>query len=179
MRLADRMSQLGTESAFDVLAQATVLEAAGRRVIHLEIGEPDFATPAHVVAAAEEAMAKGLTHYVAAPGIWPLREAVAASLARSGRLATSPDRVVITPGGKPVMFFTILALCQAGDEVVCPDPGLAQRKDGEEHHRLAARSDHDAVRRRRQPARLGQRSRHRLPQRPDPRRGDVVRQSVC
>ena len=124
MRLADRMSQLGTESAFDVLAQATVLEAAGRRVIHLEIGEPDFATPAHVVAAAEEALANGLTHYVAAPGIWPLREAVAASLAKSGRLATSPDRVVITPGGKPVMFFTILALCQAGDEVICPDPGF-------------------------------------------------------
>ena len=124
MRLADRMSQLGTESAFDVLAQATVLEAAGRRVIHLEMGEPDFATPAHVVAAAEEALANGLTHYVAAPGIWPLREAVAASLAKLGRLATSPDRVVITPGGKPVMFFTILALCQAGDEVVCPDPGF-------------------------------------------------------
>src|SRR5664280_442513 len=111
MRLADRMSQLGTESAFDVLAQATVLEAAGRRVIHLEIGEPDFATPARRRSASVRWPTPFLPPRPHAPGIWPLREAVAASLAKLGRLATSPDRVVITPGGKPVMFFTILALC--------------------------------------------------------------------
>jgi aspartate aminotransferase len=124
MRFADRMGRLGTESAFEVLARARALELAGARVIHLEIGEPDFDTPAHVVAAAEEALARGLTHYVPAPGIPELRTAVAAYLERAGRLRTSPDRVVVTPGAKPIMFFTILALCQEGDEVLYPDPGF-------------------------------------------------------
>ena len=124
VRLADRMSVLGTESAFAVLAKARALEAQGRRVVHLEIGEPDFPTPAHVVAAGQRALEQGLTRYVASAGIRPLRESVAAHLARTGRLETSPDQVVITPGGKPVMFFTLLALCQAGDEVICPDPGF-------------------------------------------------------
>ena len=124
MRLADRMARLDTESAFAVLAKATALEAAGRSVVHLEIGEPDFPTPPHVIAAAEAALARGLTHYVASPGIPELREAVAAHLDRTGRLQTSADRVLITPGGKPVMFYSILALCQEGDEVLCPDPGF-------------------------------------------------------
>ncbi len=124
MRLADRMGRLGTESAFEVLARATALEATGRTVVHLEIGEPDFPTPPHVVEAAEQALARGLTHYVPSPGIAPLREAVAAHLGRTGRLQTTADRVLITPGGKPVMLYTILALCQAGDEVLCPDPGF-------------------------------------------------------
>ena len=124
MRLADRMARLDTESAFAVLAKANALERAGRTVVHLEIGEPDFPTPPHVVAAAEAALARGLTHYVASPGIRELREAVAAHLARTGRLHTSADRVVITPGGKPIMFYSILALCQDGDEVLCPDPGF-------------------------------------------------------
>jgi aspartate/methionine/tyrosine aminotransferase len=124
MRLADRMGRLGTESAFEVLARARALERAGREVIHLEIGEPDFATPAHIVAAAQEALAAGHTHYVPAPGIIELREAVAAFLERSGRLRTSPERVIVTPGAKPVMFFTMLALCQEGDEVLYPDPGF-------------------------------------------------------
>ena len=124
MRLADRMTRLDTESAFAVLAKANALEATGRAVVHLEIGEPDFPTPPHVVAAADQALARGLTHYVAAPGIPELREAVAAHLARAGRLETTADRVVITPGGKPVMFYSILALCQEGDEVLCPDPGF-------------------------------------------------------
>lgn len=123
-QLAGRMGRLGTESAFAVLAQAQALEAAGRSVVHLEIGEPDFATPAHIVEAAVEALRAGRTHYVAAPGIPPLREAVAAFLERNGRLRASPDRVVITPGAKPIMFFTILALCEPGDEVLCPDPGF-------------------------------------------------------
>jgi aspartate aminotransferase len=124
MRLADRMARLGTESAFEVLARARALEAAGVEVLHLEIGEPDADTPAHIVAAAQEALARGLTHYVPAPGILELRAAVAAFLERTGRLRTSPDRVVVTPGAKPIMFFTILALCQPGDEVLYPDPGF-------------------------------------------------------
>ena len=123
-RLADRMSVLGTESAFAVLTRARALEAQGRRIVHLEIGEPDFPTPAHVVAAGQQALAQGLTRYVPSAGILPLRECVATHLAATGRLHTSPDSVVITPGGKPVMFFTLLALCQAGDEVICPDPGF-------------------------------------------------------
>jgi aspartate aminotransferase len=124
MKLADRMARLGTESAFEVLAKARALEAAGVEVIHLEIGEPDAATPAHIVAAGQEALAQGLTHYVPAPGTLELRTAVAAFLERTGRLTTTPDRVVVTPGAKPIMFFTILALCQPGDEVLYPDPGF-------------------------------------------------------
>lgn len=124
MRLARRMERLGTESAFEVLSKAVALERQGRRVVHLEIGEPDFPSPPHVNAAVERALADGHTHYVPSPGILPLREAVAAHLESAGRLRTSPDRVVITPGGKPVMFFTMLALCEPGDEVIYPDPGF-------------------------------------------------------
>jgi aspartate aminotransferase len=125
IRLADRMARLGTESAFEVLARAKALEAAGKTVIHLEIGEPDFPTAEHISAAAVEALLGGQTHYVPAPGIAPLREAVAAFLDRTGRLrGVSPGRVVVTPGAKPIMFFTILALCGPGDEVLYPDPGF-------------------------------------------------------
>jgi aspartate aminotransferase len=124
VKLADRMGRLGTESAFEVLVRARALELTGAKVIHLEIGEPDFDTPPHIVAAAGDALAKGNTHYVPAPGIPELRAAVAAFLERTGRLRTSPDRVVVTPGAKPIMFFTILALCQEGDEVLYPDPGF-------------------------------------------------------
>jgi len=118
------MDRLGTESAFAVLAQAQALEKTGRRVIHLEIGEPDFATPAHVVEAAKEGLEAGHTHYVPAPGTPRLRETVSTFLERTGRLRTTPDRVVITPGAKPVMFYTIMALCEEGDEVLFPDPGF-------------------------------------------------------
>jgi aspartate aminotransferase len=125
IRLAERMGRLGTESAFEVLARAKALEAAGRVVIHLEIGEPDFPTADHISAAAVEALLGGQTHYVPAPGIPALRESVAAFLDRTGRLRdVSPGRVVVTPGAKPIMFFTILALCAAGDEVLYPDPGF-------------------------------------------------------
>ncbi|MFG1911277.1 pyridoxal phosphate-dependent aminotransferase [Kribbella sp. NPDC048928] len=124
MRLAQRMDRLGTESAFEVLAKAKALEAQGREIVHLEIGEPDFDTPPHVIAAAQQALDKGMTHYVPAPGIPELRGAVADFLDRSGRLRTTPDRVLITPGAKPIMFFTILALCEEGDEVLYPDPGF-------------------------------------------------------
>ena len=123
-RLADRMSRLGTESAFEVLARAKALEAAGTPVIHLEIGEPDFPTAGHIVEAAVEALRAGHTHYVPAPGIPALRESVAAFLERTGRMRVSPDRVVVTPGAKPIMFFTILALAGPGDEVLYPDPGF-------------------------------------------------------
>ncbi len=123
-RLAGRMSRLGTESAFEVLAQARALEAQGRRIIHLEIGEPDFATPPHIVEAAVAALRDGFTHYVPAPGLPEVREAVAAWLARTGRLAATPDRVIVTPGAKPIMWYVMLATCQEGDEVIYPDPGF-------------------------------------------------------
>ncbi|HYB17544.1 MAG TPA: pyridoxal phosphate-dependent aminotransferase [Streptosporangiaceae bacterium] len=123
-RLAERMSRLGTESAFEVLARAKAMEAAGHKIIHLEIGEPDFPTAGHIVEAAVEALRAGYTHYVPAPGIPPLREAVAAFLERTGRMRVTPDRVVVTPGAKPIMFFTILALAGEGDEVLYPDPGF-------------------------------------------------------
>jgi aspartate aminotransferase len=124
VKLVSRVEQLGTESAFAVLSKAQQLEAAGRHVVHLEIGEPDFATPAHVVEAAVEGLRAGHTHYVASPGIVPLRQAVSAFLERTGRMTVPPDRVIVTPGAKPIMFFTILALCEAGDEVLYPDPGF-------------------------------------------------------
>jgi aspartate aminotransferase len=125
IRLAERMGRLGTESAFEVLARAKALEAAGKTVIHLEIGEPDFPTADHISRAAIDALLGGQTHYVPAPGIPALRESVAAFLDRTGRLrGVSPGRVVVTPGAKPIMFFTILALCAAGDEVLYPDPGF-------------------------------------------------------
>jgi len=124
IRLADRMARLGTESAFEVLARARAIEDAGRKVIHLEIGEPDFPTAPHIVEAAVEALRAGATHYVPAPGIPPLRQAVAAFLERTGRMRVTPDRVVVTPGAKPIMFFTILAMAGEGDEVLYPDPGF-------------------------------------------------------
>jgi aspartate aminotransferase len=124
LRLADRMAKLGTESAFEVLARARAIEDAGGKVIHLEIGEPDFPTAPHIVEAAVEALRAGATHYVPAPGIPPLRQAVAAFLERTGRMRVTPDRVVVTPGAKPIMFFTILALAGEGDEVLYPDPGF-------------------------------------------------------
>jgi aspartate aminotransferase len=118
------MDRLGTESAFEVLARAKALEAAGNKIIHLEIGEPDFPTPGHIVEAAEQALQSGQTHYVPAPGIPLLRQSVAAFLERTGRLKASPDQVIVTPGAKPIMFFVIMALCAEGDEVLYPDPSF-------------------------------------------------------
>ncbi len=118
------MKGLGTESAFAVLAKAQALEATGRSIVHLEIGEPDFATPDHIVQAAVDALGAGHTHYVPAPGIPALREAVSAFLERAGRLSPPADHVIVTPGAKPIMFYTILALCEDGDEVLYPDPGF-------------------------------------------------------
>lgn len=124
MRLADRMSRLGTETAFEVLARARALEARGKSVIHLEIGEPDFATPAHVVEAGVDALRAGYTHYSPSPGIGELRERIARSAGQKRGLSFTTDQVVVTPGGKPIMFFVILALAQDGDEVIYPNPGF-------------------------------------------------------
>ena len=124
MRLADRMARIGSETAFEAAARARALEATGRSVIHLEIGEPDFDTPANVRAAAQRALDDGFTHYGPYLGMPALREAIAAdATARKGFTATA-DRVAVVPGGKPVMFFALLALAQEGDEVVYPDPGF-------------------------------------------------------
>ncbi len=122
--VAERMARLGTESAFEVLVRARALEAQGIDVIHLEIGEPDFATPAHIVEAGVKALRDGATHYGPPAGLPILREAVAADVAASRRIAVHPDQVVVTPGGKPVMFFAILAAIEPGDEVLLPDPGF-------------------------------------------------------
>jgi aspartate aminotransferase len=124
MRLAERMGRIGTETAFEAAARARALEATGRDVIHLEIGEPDFDTPANVRAAAAQALEDGWTHYGPFMGLPALREAIAAdATARKGFVA-SADRVAVVPGGKPIMFYAMLALADRGDEVVYPDPGF-------------------------------------------------------
>jgi len=123
-RLAERMSRLGTEGAFDVLVRAKELEARGREVIHLEIGEPDFATAPHIVEAGAGALRQGWTHYGPPAGLPQLREAVAQEVAASRGIQVDPSEVVITPGAKPVMFFTLLALIEEGDEVIYPNPGF-------------------------------------------------------
>jgi aspartate/methionine/tyrosine aminotransferase len=124
MKLATRMSRLGTETAFEVLAKAKALEAQGREIIHLEIGEPDFDTPANIVDAAVEALRNGQTHYTPANGVPPLREAIAEEVSKTRDISVDPDQVVVVPGGKPIMFFVLLALCEAGDEVIYPNPGF-------------------------------------------------------
>ena len=124
VRLAERMSRLGTESAFDVLVHAQELEAQGREIIHLEIGEPDFPTAPHIVQAAAQALRDGWTHYGPSAGLRQLREAVAEDASRRRDISVDPTEVVITPGGKPIMFFTILALVERGDEVLYPNPGF-------------------------------------------------------
>jgi len=118
------MNRLGTESAFEVLVRARALEAEGKEIVHLEIGEPDFATPANIVEAATRALHEGWTHYGPSAGLPSLREAVAADVARHLGIAVDPSEVVITPGGKPIMFFSILALVEDGDEVLYPNPGF-------------------------------------------------------
>src|SRR6185295_19449601 len=124
MKLSERMARLGTETAFEVLVRARALEAQGRNVVHLEIGEPDFDTPSHITDAAVEALKGGATHYGPSAGLPSLREAIAEdSSRRRGARATS-EMVVVTPGGKPIMFFVILALVDEGDEVLYPNPGF-------------------------------------------------------
>ncbi len=121
---AQRMGRLGTESAFEVLNRARALEAQGKSVVHLEIGEPDFDTPSNVVLAGVKAMSSGWTHYGPAAGLPPLREAIADEIARTRGFRPSPDEVLVCPGAKPIMFYLMLALIDQGDEVIYPNPGF-------------------------------------------------------
>jgi aspartate aminotransferase len=124
VKLAERMSRLGTESAFEVLAKAKALEAAGKEVIHLEIGEPDFDTPDNIREAAVKAIWDGYTHYGPAQGLPELRKAVAEVAGRDKKIDVKPEEVVVVPGAKPIMFFGMLALIDEGDEVIYPNPGF-------------------------------------------------------
>src|SRR5882757_9622302 len=124
LRLAKRMARLGTETAFEVLVKARALEATGRDIVHLEIGEPDFDTPANIIDAAVDALHKGFTHYGPSAGLMELREVIAQYVSDTRRVNVTPDEVVVVPGGKPIIFFSILALAQEGDEVIYPNPGF-------------------------------------------------------
>ena len=124
MRLSQRMARLGTETAFEVLVRARALEAQGKNVVHLEIGEPDFDTPAHIVEAGARALKGGATHYGPSAGIPELRAAIAEDSTRWRGVRATPEMVVVTPGAKPIMFFVILALVDEGDEVLYPNPGF-------------------------------------------------------
>jgi len=124
MQLVEKMSRIGTESAFEVLARARALEKQGRNVIHLEIGEPDFPTPPHVVEAGKQALDEGWTKYGPTPGFPEFREAIAAYVSRTRGVKVSGENVCVVPGGKPIMFFSMIALLEVGDEVIFPDPGF-------------------------------------------------------
>jgi aspartate aminotransferase len=124
LQLARRMSRLGTETAFEVLNKARALERQGKSIIHLEIGEPDFDTPANVIEAGVEALHKGWTHYGPSAGLPELRQTIADYVSRTRGVKVTPEEVVVVPGGKPIIFFTILALIDEGDEVIYPNPGF-------------------------------------------------------
>jgi aspartate aminotransferase len=124
LRLAKRMSRLGTETAFEVLVKARALERQGKHIVHLEIGEPDFDTPANIVNAAVDALHKGWTHYGPSAGLPDLRQAIADDVSHSRGVPVSADEVVVVPGGKPIIFFTIMALVEEEDEVIYPNPGF-------------------------------------------------------
>ena len=124
LRLAKRMARLGTETAFEVLVKAKALEAQGRDIIHLEIGEPDFDTPDNIIEAGCDALRKGFTHYGPSAGLVELREAIAKYVSETRRVNVTPEEVVVVPGGKPIIFFSILALAEDGDEIIYPNPGF-------------------------------------------------------
>ncbi|MGC1323406.1 MAG: pyridoxal phosphate-dependent aminotransferase [Candidatus Udaeobacter sp.] len=124
LRLAKRMARLGTETAFEVLVKAKALEAQGRDIIHLEIGEPDFDTPSNIIDAGCDALRKGFTHYGPSAGMTELREVIARHVSETRRVDVTPDEVVVVPGGKPIIFFSILALVEDGDEIIYPNPGF-------------------------------------------------------
>lgn len=124
LRLAKRMTRLGTETAFEVLVKAKALEAKGRDIIHLEIGEPDFDTPPNIIDAGCDALHRGFTHYGPSAGLMELREVIAQHVSETRRVNVTPDEVVVVPGGKPIIFFSILTLAEAGDEIIYPNPGF-------------------------------------------------------
>src|SRR5438552_5496127 len=124
MNIASRMARLGTEAACEGLARAKALARAGRHIVHLAIGEPDFDTPAHIKEAAKQALDAGATHYGPSAGLPELREAIAKHVAETRGVPVSPEEVVVTPGAKPIMFFTIMAMIGEGDEVIHPNPGF-------------------------------------------------------
>ena len=124
LRLASRMSRLGTETAFEVLNRARALEKQGKEIIHLEIGEPDFDTPANIIEAAVGALHKGWTHYGPSAGLPDLRQTIAEYVSRTCNVPVASEEVVVVPGGKPIIFFTMLALIDEGDEVIYPNPGF-------------------------------------------------------
>src|SRR6184192_2122716 len=124
LRLAKRMARLGTETAFEVLVKARALEAEGCDIVHLEIGEPDFDTPVNIIDAATDALHKGFTHYGPSAGLPELREIIAQHVSETRRVNVTPEEVVIVPGGKPIIFFSVLALVEDGDEVIYPNPGF-------------------------------------------------------
>ncbi len=124
MKFAARMSRLGTETAFEVMARAKALEAKGKSIIHLQIGEPDFTTPKHIIEAAVAALREGQTHYSPSAGIRPLREAIVEEVYQRRGVKSKVEEVIVTPGAKPILYFTILALIEEGDEVIYPNPGF-------------------------------------------------------
>ena len=124
LRLARRMARLGTETAFEVLVKARALEAKGRDIVHLEIGEPDFDTPGNIVDAAIDALHQGFTHYGPSAGLPELRETIDDYVSETRRINVTPEEVVVVPGGKPIIFFSILAMAEDGDEVIYPNPGF-------------------------------------------------------
>jgi aspartate/methionine/tyrosine aminotransferase len=124
VKLAEHISRLGTESAFEVLVRARQLEETGRDIVHLEIGEPDFPTPPHIVEAGQRALAEGWTRYGPAAGQPELRSAIADRIGRTRGIRVGPENVCVVPGGKPIMFFSMLALLEPGDEVIYPNPGF-------------------------------------------------------
>ena len=124
MQLAEKMSRIGTESAFEVLVKARALERQGKSIIHLEIGEPDFPTPAHIIEAGKRALDEGWTKYGPTAGFPEFREIIAAYVSRTRRIKVDAENICVVPGGKPVMFYSMVALLEPGDEVIYPNPSF-------------------------------------------------------
>jgi len=124
MKLAEKMFRLGTETAFEVLARAKQLEAKGKDIVHLEIGEPDFITPRNIIDAGIKALNEGYTHYNPSAGLPEFREVIAKEVSKTRNIDVNPDQVVVTPGAKPIMFFCIMALANEGEEIIYPNPGF-------------------------------------------------------
>src|SRR5437764_5858042 len=123
LKLAERMARLGTETAFEVLVRARALEAQGKHIVHLEIGEPDFDTPSNVIEAAVDALHHGYTHYGPPAGLPELRQTIADCIARTRSSSVTPEEVVVVPGGKPIIFYAVMALVEEADEAIYPNPG--------------------------------------------------------